>query len=317
MVDSPLLNPDGSRLLVRLSAQSASWALYDAATGHLFSTYDAPEWWADPVSVSADLTRLYYLVNATNEDPTNADAVRPTALVAVDLVAGREIGRIALPEIGYGSSPAVAQAALDAGEPVHYGIPGLAVSPDGRRIAVVRSDGAGFTLLDAERLAVDRTVTVSRPTGMVRRLLTWLAIIPRAAVAKGNMEQERRFAVFSPDGQRLYVWGTRQITEMEEEREVLSGTGLVAIDLDRGAVLAQSQGDLLVDRLVPSLDGQSLYVIGPTLGKRLVAWTSNTLTEEFDSTYFVRRLDATSLDLLAAREFPDAPWLAPPQPSNE
>jgi hypothetical protein len=306
-VSSPVLSADGARLLVDLPMESRGWALFDAVTGNQISKFAAPEGWVDPVATSPDLSRLYYLTIPTNDPLFDGESEPHPELVAIDLATGVEIGRVLLPEIGSGILPEEeAQAADDI---AHAGTPGIAVSPDGARIAVVRADRSGFTLVNAASLSIERTESISEPRSSLNRLLTWLSILPQSASAK-MIDADVISAAFSPDASHLYVWGFHITPEPDEGREVSYGNGLLVIDLATGEIAAAGPKDQLIIRLAS--DGDALYITGPTSDKAIYSWIPSASLAEFNVPHYLHRLDPDSLTVEASQEFPDPIWLSAP-----
>ena len=176
-------------------------------------------------------------------------------------------------------------------------IPALAVSPDGRRVAVVHAGEEAITLVEAERMALDRTVEMEQPASTWGRLLAWMSPAPRAASAKALEGTERR-AVFAPDGMRLFVSGTQ--ASVEDGEPVFRGLGLRAIDVESGAIDAELPGEAPIDRIVPSPDGGSLYVV--------TSVTHPATEPAAGATPFrLQRLDSDTLEPIAERAFKDWP----------
>lgn len=309
-ISNPVLSADGSRLLVnRETVGPLSWALFDTTTGRLIFTYDCPEGWAEPVTASPDLSRLYYLTIPSNNPLPEGDKADHPELVAVDLSTGETIGRTLLLEIASGVVPPDDPADDEA--LYHMNVPGIAISPDGNTIAVVRADRAAFTLIDAGTLTIERTEAITRPKSSLHHFLTWLSILPQSAEAKMGTA-DFISASFSPDTTRLYVWGFHNAPEIDQHREVSTGIGLLAVDVATGEIRAEGPHDQLIRGLVASPDGRSLYITGPTSGKALYSWVADSDIAEFRSPVFLQRLDSSSLELQAAREYSDPIWLSPP-----
>ena len=144
-----------------------------------------------------------------------------------------------------------------------------------------------MTLIDATKLAVERTVTLSRPSGAIERLLTSLGLASHRAAAK-SLDGVLREASFSADGKALYVWGE---TDSTTNTSGMQGLGLERIDLARGRVTAQTLSDGLFQQVKPSLDGESLYVLGFT--------SSSNPNEPVSRSIW--RLDARTLQTKASR----------------
>jgi uncharacterized cupredoxin-like copper-binding protein len=295
------LSRDGRRLVAEVIAdysdanlRTPAWKVFDSVDGRLLATVENAEpgdqWgiWA----VDADALRLYRL--AYDGGTSTPAGPRSTRLIANDLSSGAEIDRIELPEIfaGFWQSDEVV-AIGDAEEPLMKELtPALAISSDGSRIAIAHADEAELTVIDTARLAVERTVSLARPVSALRMLLGHLSLMPQSASAKA-MEGTRLQAVFAPDGKRLYLTGA--VSSIEEGELIYRGLGLRAINVDTGEIAAEAFADELIERVVPSADGGSLYIFGPE-------------SSDFSAGYQLRRLDTAELHVVAERTFPDWRW---------
>lgn len=250
------------------------WYVVDTADGRLVAAppvtaVAAAGPWLDPTG-----RRLYIL--SSSADPPGSD-VGAATLVGYDLASGGEVGRVVLPEITLGLHRAGSRWTDD--------LPGVALSPDGHRLAVVHPDLSAVTLIDAERLEVERVVAVHRRVGLAGRVLGWLGLAPSAAAAKGTPGTTVS-AVFGPDGRRLYVSGFA-FTDFEQGQTL----GLRAIDVASGEIVAEAEA-LATDAeplaVRPAPDGRSVYAERITDG----------------GAFALLRLDAATLDLAAQRLFP-------------
>lgn len=203
----PRLSADGARLLVESrqdmgGPRPTTWYVLDTTDGRVLAAVETAELGGHQVWLDAGARRLYQLViaNAAGGGINNTGP-RPARIVAYDLTTGAEIGRRELPEVLAGSWQTDRKVQ---GYPVTAQLhPGIALSPDGRRLAIVHADADALTLVDTERLAVERTVPLARPVGLLERL----SLAPRVARAK-YLEGIMRQALFAPDGRHLYVYGT-------------------------------------------------------------------------------------------------------------
>jgi hypothetical protein len=154
-------------------------------------------------------------------------------------------------------------------------------------VAVVRAEGDGIILLDAAHLSVERTVALAPPPAW----LGWLSLIPSIAEAKA-LDFSARRVVYDASGSYLYVFG-EEFHAFDDGTITRRYSGLRAIDLAGGAVVAEALSDTEIDDVVPSADGRSVYVFGMETGKN---WTTTHI-------HVLRRLDAASLRVLAERVF--------------
>lgn len=288
---APVLSPDGSKLALMTKDYPLEWIALETASGRLLTTISTddykplgggpffPKFWID-----SDGSYLESLVCACSGEGTGP---APAQLVRYDLATGQEARRLELPEVLAGTWRIAGGERLV--PVVAHLTPGVALSPDGRRLAVVHADAQAVTVVDLLPFAVERTVAITRPTGVVDRLLGLLPLVPQGASAKGIAEGPLRAAVFHPDGRHVYVFG------FEEWKDVSGvanhrGLGLQRVDLATGEVVAEIGADAWFEVVLPAPDGQSVYVVGGTPG------------EVTDEGTLLRRLDATTLEPLAERQ---------------
>jgi plastocyanin len=302
------LSRDGRRLVVYAigdalgdALSGPAWRVFDTGDGRLVASIQGGEG-RDPwetFAIDADAHRLYRLALDPGGDQGSSTGPQPTQLIANDLATGSEVGRIALPQVRAGFWQSEETVTIGGGEEplMRELIPALAVSPDGRHVAVVHAEEEAMTLVDSERMAIDQTLELEHPASAWSRLLAWASLSPQSASAKALEGTERR-AVFAPDGARLFVSGTQ--ARVEDGEPVFHGLGLRAIDIETGDVGVELSGDAPIDRIVPSPDGGSLYVITSV---------TNPATEPTAGTmpFLLRRLDAETLEPIAERAFKDWP----------
>jgi hypothetical protein len=70
--------------------------------------------------------------------------------------------------------------------------PGIAVSPNGRELAVVHAKDDGVTVIDATTFSVERTMTLKQKQGFVDRLVSKLPLALQHTSAKSR-EMGHRF----------------------------------------------------------------------------------------------------------------------------
>jgi hypothetical protein len=289
----PRLSQDGRRLLVQHrpvitpdEKAIEAWQVLDTTTGQSQPVVNLPSdgvdyrTWLDPQA-----TRLYALVSPGLRRDATGPA--PSTLVAYDLTTGAETGRLALPSVVEGSWPTdrtvVQENVRD------YVQAGVAVAPDGERLAIVHGDADLVTLVDARRLQVIQEIRLASQAS----LFEWLGLAPATAEAKAD-EGTQKAAVFAPDGRHLIVYGDRSWIDANN-RPVWRGLGISLVDLDRGEVVAKALEDDSFFWVQPTPDGRSLYTFGPM---------------DTNNSFVLRRLDAASLQVLADRAFGSYRWLA-------
>jgi hypothetical protein len=173
--------------------------------------------------------------------------------------------------------------------------PGLAMSPDGRTLAVVHADLEAVTPIDPERLVVGRTIELARPTSWRDRLGALLPLALQEAEAKQAEEGTWIAASFGADGRHLYLTGSQ--TEFgDRNRPTFRDLGVRVVDLERGTIAAELPSGSAIDWALPAPDGRSIYVLGPKDPE-----------ERASAGVVLRRLDALTLEPLAERQFPTWP----------
>lgn len=270
------LSRDGARLVIQglpLSTQlgtagtsdPSDWYVVDTADGQVVATAEPDErdgWhadsWIDPTA-----SRLYRVFVPYSPRNTGPGATR---IVANDLTTGTEIGRLELPEVRSGVWNTGRTRTVTGG--VEYPImaelrPGVALSPDGKTLALVHADADAVTLIDAERFAVEQTEPLAQPAGWQDTLLGFLPLIPDDAAAKGAAEGIALQAVFAADGRHLYIFGSE--TAMDDDGNAHGRSlGLRLVDLERAEIVADSEDlmDDFFDRVMPAPNGRDLYIFG-------------------------------------------------------
>ena len=282
----PLLNQEGTRLVVEAIATGfdpratpPGWHVYDTRDGRLLTTIEnRREVWGSWIDPSG--RRLYHL-----RQHVAAGSGEEAEIIAYDLGAGREIARLVLPDVLIGFR------ATDRG--FAEVSPGGALSPDGRMLAIAHADREALTLIDVERLAIVRTVSLRRPTGLRERLSALLALAPQGAAAKGPWAGTIRRAVYAPDGRHLYVHGLES-TVADDGAPSERGLGLMRVDLDDGEIVAEALPDEQFHVVLPTPDGRTVYVFGPEEPGGMFNYQQEAT---------MRRLDPLTLAVIAEREF--------------
>lgn len=289
------LSPDGSRIYARAwppRELTAERLVLDARTGTVLAREPKFSWAGDEVTYVKDERgrRLYALLVPR---APNATGPQPVELGGWDLRTGKELWRVSIPSLSAGRWPT--DRLID-GRAVHSSlVPGLAVSPDGRQIAVVSafaSAQAGtLWLIDAEsgKLISQRAYG---QTSFLERLFA-----PSIAEAKSWDDSVIVSASFFPDGRVLHVRAqTSQVDAQGEPAQQY--LGMVAVGLADAAVLGSDIKmelgwyDNRILWVRPSSDGQWLYVFLERTGSFADL-----------KGYVLRRLDPSTLKVLAERRF--------------
>lgn len=288
------LSRDGARLVVQPypsgNASPNEWDVLDTADGHLLATVNAvPSNDYLPTLIDADAQALYRFITAA--PAATVPGPRPISLIAYDLRTGTERGRLALPEVTTGSWPTGRTVRGDA-VPAQLS-PAIALSPDGRQIAIVHADADRVTLVDTQPLTIARTISLTGGS----RLLDILGLIPQPVAAKGLAVGTSRDVIYAPDGRSLYLSGVQTLLD-DHDAQTFHSLGLTRLDLARNTVAADALPGRTINWVLPAPDGQSIFVFGPKEGEG----DSHILLPNIPS--LLQRLDARTLAIQAAREFP-------------
>ncbi len=270
------LSPDGSRLVFMrddssVSADRSTWYVVDALTGRTLATVPTIRvTTGTAVLVNRATTRLY-LVSEGSGDFSDAGPTVPV-IEEYDLASGRRIAQAELRGVLAGSWHTGRRFR---GLPVFEQLtPGVALSPDGTTIAMVRADSDGVVLLNAHTLGPERTLRFDIRYRQQSPFGRHGELTHLGGPSGGVVRQ----ATFSPDGRMLYVTGyeVRYVAVPRNRRdprgegnaraaELHVGLGLAAVDLRTGRTTASQTpvgGANEVARyshLQPSPDGRSLY----------------------------------------------------------
>ncbi|HEV8639075.1 MAG TPA: hypothetical protein VG370_33125 [Chloroflexota bacterium] len=290
----PTLSRDGSRVFAaeREPGGATRLRLFDALSGQPLAalrTGSGQGFW-DSYWLSPDGARV-----TVYRQPDAADGPRTPSVAVYDLVAGAEVGRVAAEGVLAGEW--LTRRTVD-GEPAllraHW-LPGVALSPDGRRLVIVHADRDYLTAIDTQRVAIERTVPLTGPVRVLDRVLDLFR--GRVAFAKGPSEGVTRQARFSPDGRLLYVLTTA--TSPTTTRDGLAthrSDTLGVVDAATGRSLARALEGHWVGWIRPSVDGRSLYVLSQE--RRGDAGDEASAPRR----WLLFRLDARTLSVLAERE---------------
>lgn len=137
--------------------------------------------------------------------------------------------------------------------------PAVLLSPDRRQLYLVNADRDRLTVLDFETQTV-RLVELQLAHSWFEQ---FLALTAGVAQAKGGVEGATKAAVFSPDGQRLYVVGRTMQAELDSQgywQIEEASLGLQVFEVKSGRQIAHHDYEVIDLRLTP--DGAVLLLLG-------------------------------------------------------
>jgi hypothetical protein len=177
-------------------------------------------------------------------------------------------------------------------------IPGFALSPDGRQIAVLDGRSDSLTLLAAPSLRIEGQERIVRRQSALEGLASALGLAPEIAEAKGQSQGEALQLQYMPSGRALLLSGTRFLPDSRHPYGAARSLGIRLIDVASGQIQAERVTGRRIVGLWPAPDGSAVYV-------ELQGWRKGTgwLT-------ILRRLDPSTLHVLAGRTFAPASWVS-------
>ncbi len=286
-------NADGTRLLLQPDPSLAlhypppvEWYVIDTSSGqelaHVKDENNAcfrQSLYFDPAG-----QHIYCVV-----DPalTRADEPEPMQIIAYDSESGQKIGEQELSKVYIGGN----QTHIN-GQPVERFLePAIALSPDGKQLAIVHADADKITLLETSQLTIERTISLAES------LTFWDLFAPATAYAKGPLTGTIRHAEYSPDRQFLYLL-TQEVNMLPDGKtqNLPDRRGLQLIDIKQGIITAEALTAYQIQWIEPAPDG-TIYVFGTIetdLGPHEIRPSSPSK---------LWRLDALTLEILAEREF--------------
>lgn len=230
--------------------------------------------------VAPDLSAIYYVATPAGILDVAVPRSLPYSLYVQSTSSGAVSGPIALPAIAaatVATGPAVTPTMLDVR-------PGMAISPDGTRLAALSTGGRTLVIVDTRTLAVT-SLAVHRKTSVLDLFR------PLVAEAKTPNDEERVSLAFTPDGTALiaFITATHYNGELAPTRTT---RGIQRIEVASGLITAEAFAADGIYGLTISPDGRNVYLIVRAM-------------EPPTPVYLLRRLDAQSLELKAERGLPD------------
>ncbi len=282
------ISADGAQIIGR--AGSANHSMTDAklivstVDGHIVRHIPAVDGFSEyAVLYDPSFTSIYY-VNGPSFF-TNAPAgIGPLSLVVQSTSTG---ATKTVPLPGIQSGRVVGGAAPTSLAPATLFFAATVLSPDGTQFAALSLDGTRLVVVDTATLAVTEKT-------LVRQTSLFDLNGPNVAYGKEAADNDSWSAAFSPDARTLYAFRT-QSTDQGGSAVYLQTLTLERIDIARGAITAVAPATRpftdYISALVPSSDGQSIYIIQRgRLG----------ILDRVEAPY-LRRLDARTLAVLAER----------------
>jgi DNA-binding beta-propeller fold protein YncE len=296
------LSADGSKLLAGVTSDFSgqlyppAWKVFDTTTGEMTAAIQGESDQSNTFIQAVDpISWKLYRLLPERASWFGDDRPQPAKLVAIDLATASTIGQTTLPEVLIGPWPDEFLIALPDSELgiVRIANPGIAVSPDGRELAVVHAQDDGVTVIDAATLAVERTMSLHQNQGLVDGLLSKLPLAPQHASAKSPAMGASIRAFYSADGQSLIIGGNNITFDPKAQESARTGRGLTLVDLQNGTIETKTFDEFEVSGVYTLPNGE-VYVTGTD-------WEAAGASGD---PYVIARLDGESLHTLAKRSFP-------------
>ena len=252
------LSADGSLAIGRLGATSVNpmterKVIIAVSDGHVIREVPAiaPCECLFGLMYAPDLSTIYFFFDepASAPDPVTPVAPMNLTLVRQSTATGLASGRLLLPGIQATRAPSSSpQTNLDVLQS-----PGIALSPDGKRIAALSHDARTLVLIDTSSLAISQTT--------VRQQVSLLELLrPLIAEAKFGPDQEFWRLTFTPDG-RTVIGTLNTVIQQVNGLPVRATRETIRLDLERSliTVVNRDPAGIYVQRMLP--DGSALLLI--------------------------------------------------------
>jgi hypothetical protein len=291
------LSADGTRIHARNwppAEATAERLLLDSRSGKIVEREPKFAIVGDQIARTSDeqARRLYGLIVPIDPEATTP---RNVDLGSWDLKTGKELWRLRVPSLIGGEWKT--GRIVDGAEVRSRLMPALALSPDGRQIAVASSLTGAWTngtlwLVDAETGALISQRSYSPVASFLDRLFA-----PSIAAAKSFDESLSVNARFSFDGQMLYVYA-QSVTIDDRGEPKQRYHGMVAVALRDAAVRGH---DIKMETYW--FDNRVAWIRASPDGKWVYVFLQHSGGADPIGGHFLRRLDASTLRVLAERRF--------------
>jgi hypothetical protein len=289
------LSPDGTRIYARNwppTDLTSERLVLDATNGRILEREPQFAIAGDAIARTSDeqSRHLYGLVVPSDPDATGP---RSVDLGSWDRRTGKELWRLKLPSLAAGEWKT---GRIIGGAEVRSRLaPALALSPDRRQLAIVRAfdccvPHGTIWLVDAN------TGTLISERTFARASFLDQLFGPSIAIAKSLDESVIVNAIFSPDGETLYIYASK--TKVDDQGEPSNQyLGMAAVALRDAAVRGDDIKmeiywfDNRIEWVRASGDGRWLYVFLERTGRAE------------PKGHYLRRLDPSTLRVLAERRF--------------
>jgi hypothetical protein len=290
-----VLSPDGTRIYARNwppADLTAERVVLDATNGRILEREPQFAIAGDVIARTSDeqSRRLYGVLVPSDPD---AAAPRPVDLGSWDLRTGKERWRLRLPSLVAGEWKT---GRIVGGAEVRSRlVPALALSPDRRQLAIIRAFGCCVPQGTIWLVDADTGTLISERTFARASFLDQL-FAPSIATAKSLEESVIVNAIFSPDGQTVYIYA--HMVKVDDQGEPRNQyLGMAAVALRDGVVRGDDIKmeiywfDNRIEWVRTSPDGRWLYVFLERTGKA------------DPKGHYLRRVDPGTLRVLAERRF--------------
>jgi hypothetical protein len=189
---------------------------------------------------------------------TGATSQHTLTIGSFSAVNGDQLGSLTLSDVPAGSWDVQSKSAGGSVLQVHD--PGIAISPDGKHIAVLDDQNHRLTIVDTSSMKIASTLVLSRPQNWLERVGSFLGIVPQAALAKGLFESYLLEMRYSRDGQSLYVSGGNTASGANGQY-ARHDIGVERIDVTTGQITGHVLEGTAFSWWAEAADGSEIYTL--------------------------------------------------------